>query len=45
VGAERHFFNRTIEACGIIVKERKEKRDPEDRDGNLPDLARPKQGR
>jgi hypothetical protein len=29
-------------AVEIIVEERAEARDPEDRDGNLPDLERPK---
>ena len=29
-------------AIGIIVEQRAEERDPEDRDGNLPDLDNPK---
>jgi hypothetical protein len=32
-------------AVEIVVEGRAEARDPEDRDGNLPDLANPKQGR
>ena len=32
-------------AVEIVVEERAAARDPEDRDGNLPDLAHPKRGR
>jgi hypothetical protein len=32
-------------AVEIVVEERAEARDPEDREGNLPDLERPESGR
>ena len=43
VGATYGFLNEDKQkAIEIVVEERAGARDPEDRDGNLPDLERPK---